>query len=161
MVFRNDNIWPALKDLSHQAEDGSQQRTGNALHFDISFFKIFFFNPLSGYWCDISCPWCPTVCYCLSASQACSIRKKLSRTFLNITGQSGIWKICRVSTPSASVLRRLREGLQGAQNNCFLMEQGLTNRGGGAGRRGAASTPSAWWAGSLLKTSPDTPQGVI
>lgn len=38
MVFRDDNIWPALKDLSHRAEDGSQQQAGNTLHFDISFF---------------------------------------------------------------------------------------------------------------------------
>lgn len=99
-----------------------------------------FFYPLSGYWYDISCPWCPTVCYCLSTSQACSIRKKLSRTFLNITGQSGVWKICRISIPSTSVLRRLREGLEGAQNNCFLMEQGLTNQGGGTGQRCCLNT---------------------
>lgn len=38
MVFRNDNIWPALKELSDWAEDGSQQRAGNTLHFDIFFF---------------------------------------------------------------------------------------------------------------------------
>lgn len=53
----------------------------------------------------------------------------------NITGQSGIWKICRISILSLNVLRRLREGLVGAQNNCFLMEQGLGGRWGNRRQR--------------------------
>lgn len=68
----------------------------------------------------------------------------------NITGQSGIWKICRISIPSASVLRRLGEGLMGAQNNCFLMEQGLAKRVGEQ-EMGVLRAPSAQLAASLAE----------
>lgn len=54
---------------------------GNTLHSNISFF-------LPGYWDNISCPWCHTACYCLSASQVCSIWKRLSRTFLTSRGKA-------------------------------------------------------------------------
>lgn len=62
----------------------------------------------------------------------------------NITGQSGIWKICRISILSLSVLRRLRQGLVGAQNNCFLMEQGPGGRWGNRRQRCCFSGEGRW-----------------
>lgn len=140
MVFRNDNTWPALKGPSHRAEDGSRQRGRKegcawTSHFSqppppppLAIGPIF--HALGGV----------ADCWSLSASQACSAGKRPSRRLFGITGQSGVWKICRVSICSASVLGSLREGLLGAHHNCFLMEQGLTNKGGGTGGRGAADT---------------------